>query len=117
MDKEAVKISYNTRIQFYEIFKVCQDQDLRSDLFAKLNQNVLRGEAEGNKRRRLAEAFNNLHNEGKQIIDSSEKKQKITKKRAQKLNSKKLPFKEYFDRNFEEKDYLPTPDEIRALTN
>lgn len=117
MDKEAIGVSYNTRIKFYEIFKVCQDQDVRTELFSKLNQNVLRGEAEGNKRRKLAEAFNNLHTDGKNYIQDLNKTQRITKKRNQKLNPKKLPFKNYFDSKLEEKDYLPTPDEIKSLIN
>ena len=43
MDKNAIQIKYNTRIKFYELFKKCPEDDLRSLLFSRLNQNVMKG--------------------------------------------------------------------------
>lgn len=113
VDKQVVKVSYNTRIRFYEVFKLCQDQDLRTTLFAKLNQNVLKGEEEGNKRRRLAETFGNLVSEGQDILPQEQRNQAIHKKRVHKLNSKKLVFKDYFETQLEQKDYLPSTEDLK----
>lgn len=113
IDKQVVKVAYNTRIKFYEVFKLCQDQDLRSDLFAKLNQNVLKGEEEGNRRRKLAETFGNLKDEGKDILPEKKSALQLSKRKVHKINNKKLSFKDYFDNELEQKDYLPSTEELK----
>ena len=97
MDKYALGIKYSTRIKFYELFKKCSDEEVRSQLFSKLNQNVLKGKAEGNIRRKIAENFSNLKSTGSQYFEDVVQISKGMRKRQEKTNPKKFPFKKYYD--------------------
>jgi hypothetical protein len=110
MDKHAIGIRYNTRIKFYELFKKCQDEEERSLLFSRLNQNVLKGKAEGNIRRQIAENFSNLKQSGSEYFEEEEKEKVPVRKRNIKLNPKKLAFKALYDSIPENKI---TVDEVR----